>query len=34
MPEVFIAGDHLSPAVFTNDEHRLKVRHFSGGMGE
>ncbi len=28
MPEVFIAGDHLSPAVFTNDEHRLKVRHF------
>ncbi|MEM5774514.1 MAG: hypothetical protein AAGU05_05885, partial [Anaerolineaceae bacterium] len=28
MPEVFIAGDNLSPAVFTNDEHRLKVRHF------
>ena len=28
MPEVFIAGDELSPAVFTNDEHRLKVRHF------
>ena len=28
MPEVFIAGDPLSPAVFTNDEHRLKVRHF------
>ncbi|MDZ4158580.1 MAG: hypothetical protein U1B80_02220, partial [Anaerolineaceae bacterium] len=28
MPEVFIAGDSLSPAVFTNDEHRLKVRHF------
>jgi len=27
-PEVFIAGDELSPAVFTNDEHRLKVRHF------
>ncbi len=28
MPEVFIAGDEFSPAVFTNDEHRLKVRHF------
>jgi hypothetical protein len=28
MPEVFIAGDELSPAVFGNDEHRLKVRHF------
>jgi len=28
MPEVFIAGDELSPAVFTNDEHRMKVRHF------
>jgi len=28
MPEIFIAGDSLSPAVFTNDEHRLKVRHF------
>ncbi len=28
MPEVFIAGDELSPAVFSNDEHRLKVRHF------
>jgi hypothetical protein len=28
MPEVYIAGDELSPAVFTNDEHRLKVRHF------
>jgi len=28
MPEIFIAGDELSPAVFTNDEHRLKVRHF------
>lgn len=28
MPEVFIAGSELSPAVFTNDEHRLKVRHF------
>lgn len=28
LPEVFLAGDELSPAVFTNDEHRLKVRHF------
>ena len=28
MPEVFIAGDEQSPAVFTNDETRLKVRHF------
>jgi hypothetical protein len=27
-PEIFIAGDELSPAVFMNDEHRLKVRHF------
>ena len=27
-PEIFIAGDNLSPAVFTNDESRLKVRHF------
>ncbi len=28
MPEVFTAGNELSPAVFMNDEHRLKVRHF------
>ena len=28
MPEIFIAGGELSPAVFTNDEHRLKVRHY------
>ena len=28
MPEIFIAGDNLSPAVFMNDVHRLKVRHF------
>ncbi len=27
-PEIFVAGDELSPAVFMNDEHRLKVRHF------
>lgn len=28
MPEIFIAGDELSPAVFMNDEHRIKVRHY------
>jgi hypothetical protein len=28
LPEIFIAGGDYSPAVFTNDEHRLKVRHF------
>ena len=28
LPQIFIAGDNLSPAVFTNDESRLKVRHF------
>jgi hypothetical protein len=28
LPEVYIAGDEMSPAVFTNDESRLKVRHF------
>ena len=28
MPEIYIAGDQLSPAVFMNDEHRLKVRLF------
>ena len=28
LPQVFIAGDELSPAVFMNDEHRIKVRHF------
>jgi hypothetical protein len=28
LPEIFIAGSELSPAVFMNDEHRLKVRHF------
>jgi hypothetical protein len=27
-PEIFISGDPLSPAMFTNDEARLKVRHF------
>jgi hypothetical protein len=29
LPEIFVAGDGLSPAVFMNDEHRLKVRHFN-----
>lgn len=28
MPEIFVAGGDLSPAMFTNDESRLKVRHF------
>ena len=28
MPEIFVAGSELSPAVFMNDEHRIKVRHF------
>jgi hypothetical protein len=28
MPEIFVAGDEHSPAVFSNDEHRLKVRQF------
>lgn len=28
LPEIYVAGDNLSPAVFTNDEHRIKVRHF------
>lgn len=27
MPEIFIAGGELAPAVFMNDEHRIKVRH-------
>jgi hypothetical protein len=29
LPEVFIAGDNMSPAVFMNDETRLKVRQFA-----
>lgn len=28
MPEIFVAGGELAPAVFMNDEHRIKVRHF------
>ena len=28
MPEIYIAGDNQSPAVFMNDEQRLKVRLF------
>lgn len=31
-PEIYIAGSELSPAVFMNDEHRLKVRHFLAVM--
>lgn len=27
-PEIYVAGSELSPAVFTNDEHRIKIRHF------
>ncbi len=29
MPEIFVAGNNLSPAVFSNDEHRIKVRQFT-----
>lgn len=29
LPEIFTAGDSLSPAVFMNDETRLKVRQFA-----
>ena len=32
LPEIFIAGNELSPAVFMNDEHRIKVRHFVAVM--
>ncbi len=28
LPEIYIAGDETSPAVFSNDESRIKVRHF------
>lgn len=28
IPEIYVAGDELSPAVFMNDEQRLKVRHY------
>lgn len=28
MPEIYVAGDENSPAVFSNDESRIKVRHF------
>ncbi|MCB2171074.1 MAG: hypothetical protein KQI78_25740 [Deltaproteobacteria bacterium] len=31
-PEIFVAGGELSPAMFTNDESRLKVRHFLAVM--
>jgi hypothetical protein len=29
MPEIFITGNETDPAVFMNDESRIKVRHFS-----
>jgi len=28
-PEIFTAGNDLAPAVFMNDEHRIKVRMFN-----
>jgi len=28
LPEIFIAGDDTSPAMFANDESRIKVRHY------
>lgn len=28
MPEIFVAGRETDPAVFMNDEHRIKIRHF------
>ena len=28
MPEIFVAGNETDPAVFMNDESRIKVRHF------
>lgn len=34
MPQVIIAGDQSNPAMFSNDESRLKVRHFlATGIG-
>jgi hypothetical protein len=29
VPEIFIAGNETDPAVFMNDESRIKVRHFT-----
>jgi hypothetical protein len=28
VPQIFIAGSETDPAMFANDEQRLKVRHF------
>lgn len=28
LPEIFVAGRETDPAVFMNDEHRIKIRHF------
>lgn len=34
IPQVIVAGDQRDPAMFTNDESRLKVRHFlATGIG-
>jgi hypothetical protein len=32
MPEIFLANGETNAAVFMNDEHRLKVRHFLAVM--
>ena len=29
MPEIFVAGNETDPAMFANDESRIKVRHFT-----
>ena len=28
MPQIFLAGSETDPAMFANDEQRIKVRHF------
>ena len=28
MPQIFVAGSEIDPAMFANDEQRIKVRHF------
>ena len=28
LPQVFVAGSETDPAMFANDETRIKVRHF------
>jgi hypothetical protein len=35
VPQIIIAGDQRDPAMFANDESRLKVRHFLAvGVGD